>query len=112
MNARFWAWYNGSPVRLTIRQGQTLRWATGGRTDEGWFRECVEWELLGMILYRRDFADGADCDGRLSTSAECYCHLEDLASGSTDPDDPAIGYPCWERLESSQRDYAAEAAGY
>ena len=50
-----------------------------------------------------------DCDGRLRQGGEIYAPLDGLHAGRMVDD---ITYPAWEKVESWQRDYQAEAAGY
>ena len=114
-NARFWVWENGAPVKLTLRPGQSLAWASGGPTDEGWHRDETRWFYPAdePFVYRAWCSDGADCDGRLTRAGEDRCYLPALRHPHhTDPDDPSICYPRWEELSASQRDQFAEMMGY
>jgi hypothetical protein len=47
--------------------------------------------------------DGTDCDGRLTQHTDLTARLEEIS---------ADGWPNWQVKDASQRDYAAEAAGY
>lgn len=106
---RFWH-YGIEPVLIRIKAGQTLHHYTAHATDEGWTSEANEWEFDGTTLTCRWYTDGVDCDGRLSRSGESSCRVEDVMSGHTDEDGRT--FPAWDRGESSQRDFSAEAAGY
>ena len=110
-NARFWEFAHGSPVKVTLRPGERKSWGTAQQTEEGWESEWVIWEHAGDKVLRESGADGTDCDGRLSTFNEYVCPLNKLHWGGWGGE--GIGrFPEWEKLDSSQRDYAAEAAGY
>ncbi len=112
MNARFWVYINGGPVRLTLEPGQSLGWGRWSRNEEGWSSEYECWRFDGAGVYRVSEDDGVDCDGRLSHSYETMFELKDLAAGSPDGAEAGVFYPLWSRVKASQRDYSAEAMGY
>jgi len=100
-NARFSVDHAGSAVILTLRPGQSLSWGHYYNHEEGWSSEGCTWRYRDGKLHVEHDTDGTDCDGRLST------HVELVA------DVPASGaFPHWDEVNSGQRDYAAEAAGY
>ena len=105
MNARFREWINEGWVTITLSPGEELNWGRGGQTDEGWESTRYSWLLEGGNIHRTIVYDGADCDGRLTRFNECMARVEDI---STDGKRRVE----WASFESSQRDYAAEAAGY
>lgn len=95
-------------------------------TEEGFHAVHTRWELDeegGRVVCTQD-TDGRDCDGRHSTHEVEACPLADLAgfqprAPTTWVGDKAVEgavepfqTPIWTRIEGSQRDYAAEAAGY
>jgi hypothetical protein len=129
--ARFYIWFNDGWVKLSLRPGQVISFGFGGPTDEGWAREDwkIEYEIgdRGGRLLRTMIDDGADCDGRLTR--------HDFSTANADPQtysdrwaielnnaiedgrkaDQAyrdVVTPDWQEGARSQRDYAAEAAGY
>ena len=110
-NARFWTLAHGSPVKITLKPGQSLAFGYSDRADEGWssYHECSI--HTGDAVFCDQYEDGIDCDGRMSSTHLRSCPLPELMSGNTDYD-PAIVWPAWGRVSASQRDYAAEAAGY
>jgi hypothetical protein len=108
-NARFWDYVNTSRVKLTLRPGQALTWSKWERTDEGWSSEGCTWSHDGAGVRCQYGSDGVDCDGRLRQGGELYAPLAALHAGRTVDD---VTYPAWEKVESWQRDYRAEAAGY
>lgn len=110
---RFWIFENLGYVRLTLRPGQTLAWASGGATDEGWSSRCVRWKHDGDTVSCEVTEDGRDCDGRSSWGADLVCPVENLRAWHPSLDyAPAEGCPDWQEAATFQRDYAAEAAGY
>ena len=112
MNARFEILAHGEQVTLTLRPGQSLSWGTWARTDEGWSSEFATWEFDGEYVTRDCGTDGRDCDGRLSSAHVARCHVSRLRAHSYDIDGVIYHAPDWDTVEHSQRDYAAEAAGY
>lgn len=108
-NARFWDYLNNGRVKITLRPGQSLTWSKWYRTDEGWSSEGCTWSHEGDGVRCQYGTDGVDCDGRLRQGGELFAPLADLRTGETVD---GIPYPAWEEIESWQRDYAAEAAGY
>jgi hypothetical protein len=109
INARFWTFVNAGPVKLVLAPGQTLRHYKWWRHEEGWSSESTEWSHRQDCVEKVSATDGTDCDGRLSTYNALECRIENLHMGANHE---GIGYPEWERMESSQRDYSAEAMGY
>lgn len=106
---RFWAIYRGSPVRLTLHQGKGLSWQFSHPTEEGYHEEGATYFLNGDTLTQEWWYDGRDCDGRMTREGECECRIDQLAAGYQEGE---ITWPKWEPVNSRQRDYAAEAAGY
>ena len=111
-NARFWAFINLSPVKITLKPDQELYWGWRRRSEEGWDAEYETWLLEDGVVTSTVDTDGCDCDGRLSTHQSFVCPVERLQDGHQPEEYPDVVYPAWEREEASQRDYAAEAAGY
>jgi len=108
-NARFWAYINGSNVKITIEPGRSLHRYVAYPHDEGWSSLYERWTHEGDKVVREIYTDGRDCDGRFQSSRTMHCMLDDLAdiheiSGEN--------YPAWTTDGSSQRDYAAESMGY
>lgn len=117
---RFWHYWNGDWVRLTIRNDETLTLSHGERTDEGYERrdctiECLIDQGTGLFLLdREDYWTARDCDGPHSTT-----HRYSATKLTTFDDevfavfDVHIGeVPDWKLTLSAQRDHFAEAAGY
>ena len=117
---RFWAWVNGAPVRLSLRPGESLSWATGRTTDEGWRREGFDWAADDAGVTRYRWANERDCDGRADWGTEDYCPADRLAV--IEPPGwgfdrsgrgwDGLAWPAWVPVDRTQRDHSAEAAGY
>lgn len=109
---RFWIYENCGPILLKIRRGQTLRWQTGGRCEEGYYHIARHWTFDGLFVREQWGEHGRDCDGRFEDGGESECPTCSLRAGNENPDDPKIVYPDWRKGETYHRDYTAEAAGY
>ena len=103
VNARFREWINGDWVTITLMPGRELNWETGGQTDEGWSCTSYSWLLEGGRICRSIVDDGTDCDGRLTRFHMSMARIEDIDQYKRVE---------WVSCEESQRDHAAEAAGY
>lgn len=84
--------------------------------EEGWSSTYACWELDGDVVTYTSHDDGTDCDGRLSRTSTYSCPVGELASrepyapeGETAP---PFRLPTWYEGRHSQRDHAAESAGY
>lgn len=133
--ARFWDFHAGSLVRITLTPGRDRALTTqGGPTEEGYSYTTTSWTLHADVrghayVLKTTATEARDCDGRISREGQWKCYLPDLARGERAHlwgrlvnDDgycrrelrrgagPAL--PRWEDRGSTQRDYAAEAAGY
>lgn len=91
-------------VTITLKPGQSLSWGYGGPNEEGYSYCGYTWELDGGNLRMAMTSDASDCDGRLTQYRDYSARLEDLSRSG--------GFPQWREVDASQRDYAAEAAGY
>jgi hypothetical protein len=100
---KFRTFENGSDVTLKLRVGETLRHVSGGRTEEGYSYREEQWSFDGQTVRYEWSLDARDCDGRISDAGESEwngCELNNY------------GYPDWQHVDSSHRDYSAEAANY
>jgi hypothetical protein len=102
-NARFKFRPDEGEVTLTLKPGQSLSWGFGEAHDEGWTHTGYTWSLDRGELLMAITTDGTDCDGRLTQHTDLTARLEEIS---------ADGWPNWQVKDASQRDYAAEAAGY
>lgn len=121
-NARFWVCINGSPVKITLKPGQSLSWGRASTHDEGWSSEAYCWEFDGEFVHECFISDGRDCDGRLTNVNDWRCPVAELHNGSfpgldyctkLERDEWAgVQWPAWERTNASVYDEYAQAAGY
>lgn len=112
MRARFWVYWNGSFVKLTLAPGERVSLFRGGPTDEGYFQESETY------YFREDESEvvqdfnswGSDCDGRFERGGTVTCNVFLLRAVTRE----GCPYPLpdWQYGGQYQRDYAAEAAGY
>lgn len=110
---RFWDYIDGNLVRLTLSlNASVITHTRGGYTDEGWERVSVtyEWDVDAHMVILHTFRAGADCDGRYDHEAVYTCMVEDLRRDYDEYAD--VMMPAWTRVDTSQRDYSAEAMGY
>ncbi len=109
-NARFWTWINGDWAKITLRPEQSLEHYTCAAHDEGWSSEATVWyyNTETKEIERETTHDGRDCDGRMTTEYDCFCPVAQLRDRECDK----LMVPQWERGNSRQRDYSAEAMGY
>jgi hypothetical protein len=109
-NARFWLYWGADNfVKLTLREGQTLRAFKSWTTEEGWGSRAETFEHEGEIVRRESVDDGVDCDGRLTRVFEGFCSVAGMANGNTID---GVTFPKWDEIKSRQYDYQAIAAGY
>jgi hypothetical protein len=89
-------------------------------TDEGYHSEVnvLRLDIEGGNVILEVTTHSQDCDGPLSTYDDYICPIQDLyghdAKDFINGEWLEIGVktPLWERTESHQRDYFAEAMGY
>lgn len=110
-SVRFWTFENGSPIRLTLRDNDPVRWSSGGPTEEGWSRTSLEWTYVAeeRAVFVESLDEGRDCDGYTSRTYRGQCDISGLDVG---PERDGIRYPEWHRLDVECRDEYAERAGY
>ena len=108
-NLKFWAYVNGSPVRLTLKPGQTIAHSRGGLDSEGWHRSSIIWKHSGNGVYSESLTEGRDCDGYGSTWGDAFCPSEGLTAGATVD---GVRFPLWTDCTVECRDDYAEASGY
>jgi hypothetical protein len=117
---KFLDWVGNELQEVVLIEGEEKTFTYGGRTEEGhdWMDETYCFDGLGVTLTIH--RDATDCDGQLSTTSIRYCTLENMDRFEANRwDEEAEEYiPCgtktpdWTPIESSQRDYSAEAMRY
>lgn len=112
-NARFWVLTpGGGYCKVTLHPGQKLNHQHHGHNGEGWTSAYESYEYTGNMVLAVYETDGTDCDGRSSFRGESWAHIMALESGNDLGDGTGIRFPKWNAVSRSQRDYAAERAGY
>jgi len=122
--ARFWVWENGGWVKLSLRKGECTEFHESSAHEEGYSWRTCSYEFDGEFVTRCTATGGRDCDGPHSTWNESVCHITALNTRAPyvprDPREASEDYspgplallPEWEKVNSRQRDYYAESAGY
>jgi hypothetical protein len=109
MNARFWFWCSGSPVKLKLRPGQAIHWYRGGPTDEGWSGKGYRWEFNGQEVSMSWIDEGRDCDGYMRSTGESRFKIEERYAG---PRLEGIDFPIWRVEREEVFDEFAQAMNY
>jgi hypothetical protein len=111
-NARFWHFTRKCNwVKLTVRPDKQLKIHESYYNGEGNSWECDTYYLENGCLINEWAAGGNDSDGRHRSGGTLICKLENLkAEKHWEIKDFYL--PKWEKEESWQRDYTAEAANY
>jgi hypothetical protein len=118
MNARFWIRHGvDNWVKLTLAPNQDVEFYERHPTEEGWSSLWQRYYNDGNGVSYEWGSDGVDCDGRLEQGGESFCQFSDLMSRDMNmldpcPENEGIYAPQWQSVDSHQRDYQAEAAGY
>lgn len=116
MNARFWVFVNGGPVKLTLKPGQSLSRSKWQRHEEGYSTEQETWTHDTDCVRREWSFGGCDCDGSLERYGKDFCWLSDLLVlepySADDPNYQGVRWPDWQEEDRGQRDLYAEMAGY
>lgn len=114
--AQFWIWKSDieSFIMLRMKEGDEIEFLEPRlATDEGWSESGAKYTHEGDRIVCEHYSDGCDCDGRLSRFSKRECPLDQLQVLEIESED-AVGLllPDWQEVSASQRDYAAESAGY
>lgn len=114
---RWWQYVDRGWVKLSIRDGETIRWYESHATDEGWSEYSEEWTRIGNAIYRWCRSAGRDCDGLLIH--ECYLETDwdslrvhEPHESTIDDLPPGTLLPDWRRTSRSCYDEYAAMAGY
>jgi len=122
INARFWTYWNGDFVKLTLKPGDAILLYVSGQTDEGYESEAKSYTHQGNEVTFLIDSSGRDCDGPSASHETLVCALAELHSGCTPPGQKlhrsdceppeTIIYPNWRLVDSYERDVFAERMGY
>jgi hypothetical protein len=115
--ARFWVYWNGCHVRLSLKPGESVEMYSGGETEEGWSSEWMRLTFEDGAILREWNDSGRDCDGHHSRNGTDHAAVERIASDqpwqpSYAPDGSPILIPVWSDEEVTVYDAYAQAAGY
>lgn len=112
--ARFWVYANSGWVRLALRDGDEISHCEHESHEEGFSTEWNTWERDGSAIVNTWSTADRCCDGNFSrdgahesSTRELEAHASEEICGEMAP-----ARPVWTQLNSRQRDYSAEAAGY
>ena len=130
MTIRIWTRHNDSWARIPVSESP-IHLDSGGPHEEGYSYTRESFWIDGPWLYVESSTNARDCDGRLDSSSEHRAPLFYELRVETGPNKDR--YPAympvyalrtdeyappdgrgiqWERVDSSQCDYSAEAMGY
>ena len=110
-----WVWVEeedeGMWRGLYLKPGEHVDLSYGGEHDEGWSRTevCTGLSEDGTVVRQLICSEGADCDGRVSSTSRWHCLVEDIHKIKNAGEPPQ---PDWQKEYGSQRDYTAESMGY
>ena len=91
-------------ITVTLLKGKHFREQSERRDEEGYSSRDVIISHKGSHLEMEVKSEASDCDGRVSSYTEYTWPIGGELQQS--------GVPKWKKIDSSQRDYAAERAGY
>lgn len=97
---------SGKPRILRLLPGDEVLLSSGGQTDEGFSFTEHRFANDGRAITMEINTSASDCDGRLKTYSRMECDALDVRAGYMEI------WPAWRLVDSSQRDFAAEAMGY
>ena len=112
---RFWIWWKGSPVKLTIVGDSEIEMGHSEPTEEGFASWYEKYWIEDGYLHNETCSSGRDCDGYIENHAEWRCPLDKLrADVCMDLHDEHVdmAFPQWERVTASVYDQEAQKAGY
>ena len=96
-------------MKLNLKsQSHVLYWGNSEVTEEGYRRFYVSWEYDSKGIWRESASRELDCDGLLDREWLSLASIEEKMVEV----EPGIYKPEFKRLETRQRDYEAEGAGY
>ena len=126
-NARFWIFWKGDWVKITLKPEQTITIHEFSHTDEGWSSTCETYLYDGederVICSIAN--ESRDCDGKHGHYSDYHCPVGELASLEREEiTEWTVGgemvgtgvfrpsRPNWQELTASQYDQYAETMGY
>lgn len=111
-NARFWIYWNGGFVKLTLRPEQSVEMAHSEPNDEGGYSAKYEsYRHDGDGVYNEWERSGRDCDGSHSEGGASFASLDKLAV--VGHEEEKLLTPEWEKARNTRcYDQYAEAMNY
>lgn len=110
-NVRFWTYLNQGWVKLTLKQGQTIRHGKAWLTEEGYDSYAREWQHNGDKIGYVYHSAGRDCDG--SHSETQYLSNSVPMKFEENEYSPSGMVPDWSRAKPSYcYDQFAQMANY
>lgn len=111
-NARFWFYWNGDFVKLTLQPEQVIELHHSEPTDEGYSAKYEYLRHEGDGVYNEWERSGRDCDGRHSEGGRLFCSLDKLATRMVGENDN-VPSPDWEKIGRDRvYDQYAQLSGY
>ncbi|MGZ8432802.1 MAG: hypothetical protein ACXWYM_00010 [Candidatus Binatia bacterium] len=104
-NIRFWEFFHGKQVKITLKPGQAIQWHNFFYTDEGWEHEVVILSFHGGVVRKEWKNQGRDCDGMLTRGGV-------LVGEKTRAGENGLPIMDWDKEDHWQSDEYAEAMGY
>ena len=112
----FFVWWDGGYKCVILsKEEPKCQLERGGPDEEGYYYESETFTLTqdsngNWIVDVDRYTDGRDCDGRLETSDNYWCHVGEL--GNKRSRCGCFPVPNWQDGGGSQRDHYAEAMNY
>ena len=91
---RFWVFWNGSWVKLTVKAGYPVVLSEYQSTDEGYDSTELTYSLVEDEVLRKQHRHAQDCDGPLETIEHRTADSQKLAVLETP--DPMVKLPDWQ----------------
>jgi hypothetical protein len=109
---RFWIWWKGSPVKLTIVGDCEIEMGHSEPTEEGFAAWYEKYWVEDGCVHNETLDQGRDCDGYIENHAHWRAPLDQLRACPGIEDGDGLAFPQWERVTDSIYDQEAQKAGY
>jgi len=111
VTARFWIYWNGGVVKVTLAPGESFELSESHPTDEGYSATYERYEHAGDCVVREISHSGRDCDGGHGEHREEEARMDALSDVFNEY--VGISYPAWQTLRPTRcYDQFAQMAGY
>ena len=121
INARFWIFWNGDYVKLTLKPDTEVTFGYSQTHDEGYCAVHETYSYDGITVDCESHSSGRDCDGRHSSTSNDHAKVSELKVNPCLRYDyntgamtviPGMLRPNWQAGRTRCYDQYAEAAGY